>query len=160
MSDLANVVDVDDTIVVHSPPIVLGKVPIWNTRTVTCRYDWKSKMHTYLENLFSQLFSYDCVSLAYVVEKYTRVIYGNGMPYRYCNLSQRHTNALKEVEQLFTPSGHVCQEDLLQMKIFTDTLFLLDTYADQKRIEDFEEIAFVLTIIINFPVIAKGMTRW
>jgi len=160
MSSASVVETVDDVIVVHYPTIVHGKVVEWTTRTITNSCDWKSKMQTYLENLFSQLFAYDCKSLAYVIEKYKYVISGLGISHTFGGGRARHTNALQEIEKLISPSGFVCEEDLQHLKIYTDALFLLDTYAEQKRIQDFEEIAFVLTIIINYPNIERAQTRW
>ena len=150
----------DDVIVVHSPTIVHGKVVEWTTRTIINSVDWKLKMQTYLQSLFSELFAYDDMSIAYVVEKYTLVMHGAGIPHTFGTGRLRHTNALQEIKKLISPNGLVCKEDLQHLKIYTDTLFLLDTYAVQKRIQDFEEIAFVLTIIINYPNIARAQTRW
>jgi hypothetical protein len=160
MSSASVIESVDDVIVIHSPIIVHGKVIEWTTRTIINSDDWKSKMQTYLQNLFSELFAYDSETLAYVIEKYMGVIHGLGIPNTFGSGSLRHTNALQEINKLISPNGFVCKEDLQHLKIYTDTLVLLDTYAQQKRIQDFEEIAFVLTIIINYPNIARAQTRW
>jgi hypothetical protein len=160
MSSASVIETVDDVIVVHYPIIVHGKVEGWTTRTITNSDDWKSKMQTYLENLFSQLFTYDSDSLSHVVEKYMCVIHGSGIPNTFGGGRLRHANALHEVQKLISISGFVCQEHLQHLKIYTDALFLLDTYAEQKRIQDFEEIAFLLTIIINYPNIVRVQTRW
>jgi hypothetical protein len=117
-------------------------------------------MQTYLENLFTQLFAYDDDSIAYVVEKYNCVVNGVGISHTFGSGRLRHTNALQEIKKLICSNGFVCNEDLQHLKIYTDALFLLDTYAEQKRIQDFEEIAFVLTIIINYPNIVRVQTRW
>ena len=160
MSSASSVTYSEDVIVVHSPIIVHGKIVEWTTRTITDSSDWKSKMQTYLEHLFSQLFAYDYESLTHVIEKYIRVIQGSGISPFGRSLSLRYSNALREIKNLMSPSGKICSEDLQNLKIYTDALFLLDAYAEQKRIQDFEEIAFVLTIIINYPNIARVQTRW
>jgi hypothetical protein len=161
MSSASSVMYSEDVIVVHSPIIVHGKIVEWTKRTITDSSDWKSKMQKYLEHLFSQLFAYDDESLAHVIEKYMRVIQCSGISHEFGkNVSSRHYNALQEIKKLMSPTGFICQEDLKHLKIYTDVLFLLDIYAQQKRIQDFEEIAFVLTIIINYPNIARVQTRW
>jgi len=151
---------IDDTIVIHSPAILHGKTSKWTTRTVNCRASWKSKMQSYLETLFGQLFLYDCMSLGEVFDKYLRVISGAGIPYRFVNANKRHVNALREIEKLIAPNGLVCEENFLCVYLYADAVKLLDKYAKQQRYEDFEEIAFILTIIINTPNISRMQTRW
>ena len=117
-------------------------------------------MQVYLENLFNQLFAYDHVTVAHVVEKYHRVLLCSGVQDRHTSSSSRHKNALNEIRQLFSPCGIALEEYLQQLVIYEEAQKLLDTYASDKRIEDFEEIAFVLTIIINYPNIIKAQTRY
>lgn len=147
-------------IIVHSPILSIGKQVMYTTRIVPNYSDWKVKMQVYLEELFAQLYSYDVLSLKYVVYKYVAMNAGTGMPYRTSSPSARFLNARNEIKLLFEQDGPLDIEYLTTAKVYTDTLLLLDTYAKKKLLEDFEEIAFVLTIIINYPNLLKAETQW
>jgi hypothetical protein len=149
----------NDAVVVHSPAIVRGKRLTWTTRTIDSHWDWKCKMQRYVESLFEQLVWYDSESLNLVVEKYFRVISGTGIPHRFANTNKRYANALQEIQKLIAPVGPVCQNNFVRSEVCPHALMVLDRYAHTKRYEDFEEIAFVLTIIINSPIIVRGETR-
>lgn len=150
---------IEDAIVIHSPAIIHGKTSKWTTRTFNGRSSWKSKMQKYLEALFEQLFSYDYISLGHVLDKYLRVISG-GIPYRFVDGNKRHANAIREVVNLIAPTGPVYEGNFTCIEVRTRAIMLLDKYAKERRYEDFEEIAFILTIIINTPNILRGQTRW
>jgi hypothetical protein len=147
-------------IIIHSPILNIGKQIMYTTRIVPNYGDWKAKMQVYLEELFAQLYSYDVASLKYVVYKYVATLNGTGMPYRTSSPSARFINARNEIKLLFEQDGPLDIEYLAMAKVYTDTLLLLDTYAKNKLLEDFEEIVFVLTIIINYPNLLKAETRW
>lgn len=151
---------IDDTYVIHSPAFTHGKTTKWTTRTFNSRASWKSKMQKYLQSLFEQLLSYDYGSLGLVVDKYFRVISGAGIPYRFINTNKRHANALKEIETLFAIRERAGNDNFIRNDICIQALTLLDIYAKQRRYEDFEEFVFILTIIINNPVIQRMETTW
>jgi hypothetical protein len=114
-------------------------------------------MQSYLEKLFKQFYSYSEIELAYVGKKYNMVVHGFGLPNRLnCECFK---NACNELIALFEPTDELDLEYLKYPKVYIDLLVLLDRYTQEQRVEDFEEIAFVLTIIINYPYLMRTETR-
>jgi hypothetical protein len=144
----------DKCTTVHSPSFTIGKTTYWSTHKITSLMTWKEKMHVYLDGLIMQMNSYDINSHRHMIDKLNRFQNSSGIPYRYSS-NLRHNNAIREVSSLFMT------DNIVNLAHFYDKVMgLLDVYVMNKRIEDFEEIVYVLTIIINHPVILKNETRW
>lgn len=147
-------------LVIHSPTYTHGKETKWTTRIITNTNDWKKNMQLYLQDIFRQLFSYDEQCLGYVGDKYLRTIKYGGTINRTMHSGIRHNNALFEIQKIFSPNNHFDIMHLTTLSVYLNTLNLLDVYYEQKRIEDFEEIVYIMTIIINYPYILKTVTLY
>jgi hypothetical protein len=150
---------VDDGVLVRSPPITRGNHIVTTMRIIPTYSSWKANMKKYLETLFTQLMEHDQNAIVCVMNKYNRFQTSSAIPIRSRKSNSRHANAMNEIEKLFEPSGFFEDFSIQNAKVYVDTLNLLESYAESNRIEDFEEIVFVLTIIINCPNICRMQTR-
>lgn len=105
-----------------------------------------------MKNQLKQAFRYDSHECRLMYEKYERFKNGTGAFNRSLK-DPVHANAVKELSMLFE-SG---MSGVEKKQYVTN---LLHAYAQTDRQTDFEEIAFIFSIIVNSPMITMYETKY
>jgi len=113
---------------------------------------WVNNMTAFMLSQLKQAFRYDCHECRLMYEKYERFKNGTGAFNRSLK-NPVHANAMRELSMLFE-SG---MSGVEKKQYVTN---LLHAYAQTDRQTDFEEIAFIFSIIVNTPMITMYETKY
>jgi protein-arginine kinase activator protein McsA len=113
---------------------------------------WVNNMAKFMQSQLKQAFRYDCHECRIMYEKYERFKNGTGAFNRSLK-DPVHANAVNELSMLFE-SG---MSGIEKKQYVTN---LLHAYAQTDRQADFEEIAFIFSIIVNSPMITMYETKY
>jgi hypothetical protein len=113
---------------------------------------WVNNMAKFMQSQLKQAFRYDYHECNLMYEKYDRFKHGTGAFNRSLK-DPVHANAMRELSMLFESgmSG-------IEKKQYVANL--LHAYAQTDRQADFEEIAFIFSIIVNSPMITMYETKY
>lgn len=104
---------------------------------------WYSKMIVFIKDHITELEDYDYKGLEYIYTRLERFQRGSGLPGK--SLSDAiHANAVNELVLIFTKHN-------FQTSIQQDMIVLLNKYYIRKQFQEFEEIAFILSILAHCP---------
>lgn len=113
---------------------------------------WIKNMTKFMQSQLKQALRYDCHECRLMYEKYQRFKNGTGAFNRTLK-DPVHANAVRELSMLFE-SG---MSGIEKKQYVTN---LLHAYAQTDRQTDFEEIAFIFSIIVNSPMITMYETKY
>lgn len=113
---------------------------------------WVNNMSKFMKSQLMQAFQYDGHECKIMYEKYERFKNGTGAFNRSFN-DPVHANAMRELTILFEGG----MKGIEKKQYVTN---LLHAYAQTDRQKDFEEIAFIFSIIVNSPMITMYETKY
>lgn len=160
----SSVVDVDSTIAV---PVVIvsytfpenavfkvSKISRLNLQGDVKRTDgqialpktlWIQRMNHFMERHLKQLLQYSSADINVLLNRLQNFQRGNGS-YQFVGKEAIHTAAVAEIAKMFDITRNV---DKIKDHLWELSL----SYLEQDRVEEFEHLAFIFSIIVNAPMI-------
>ncbi len=123
-----------------------------NGQLVISKDEWRSRMLCFIDDHISDLKEFDKSSLVIAMDRFDRFARGAGFPSKTLH-DKRHSNAIQELARILIRPD-------FDLNINANFRELLNFYYEQGRIEDFEEIAWVFSIIINSVKIRRYDPMW
>lgn len=113
---------------------------------------WKNNMQMFMNNHIQQLEGYTESEIMYVKYRLKRLEEGYDRPHT-CISDEHFAQSIASIKELMDLTGewHIMYEKACH---------LIDSYIEQNRQGDLENLAFMFCVLVIAPQIIKSETRW